>query len=264
LSIAQELVTATTAYAPVPGSSPTIYSQNVYVSNMLAQLNKANAAIFSNLETTIDLSTLPLSIPSKKITLGRLCELGTREPDFAWPFFEALWTELTLPGRPPLMFTLDSLSYIMQNSLYRTSKFEPIHAMDLAIIKKFTDLLSGAKTLPNGGAIIGATSHSHAPVSLSLNLAIKQETDRQAGREVTKLDPFERKYDARADATMKGVELFKLGGLSKVEARGLMEYWAKSGVFRGVVNEKSVSEKWSVSGGGVVGEIERGTLKMRI
>lgn len=231
---------------------------------MLAQMGKANAAIFEKLETTQPLESLPVPISTKKVTLARLCELGARDPDISWPLFEALWTELNLEGRPPLLFTLDSLSLIMQNSLYKTNKFEPIHAMDLGLVRKFTDLLSGAKTLPNGGAVIAATSRSHAVLSKSLTLAITQEEDRKAGREITKLDPFERGYDTRAEQAMKGVEVLKLKGLSKPEARGLMEYWAGSGVFRGVVDERVVAEKWALAGNGVVGEIERGALRMRI
>jgi len=43
-----------------------------------------------------------------------------------------------------------------------------------------------------------------------------------------------------------------------------MEYWAQSGVFRGQVDEKTVTEKWALAGNGIVGEIERGALRMRI
>lgn len=152
----------------------------------------------------------------------------------------------------------------MRNSEYRNAKYELIHSLDLAIIRKFTDLLSGTTDLPNGGAIIAATSRSHSPIVKSLELAIIQQEDRQAGREVTRLDPFERGYDERAEKALKGAEVLKLGGIKKEEARGLMEYWAHSGVFRGVVDERSVNEKWAVAGSGVVGEIERAALRMRI
>lgn len=232
---------------------------------MFSQILKANNAILSKLNTeVVDLSTLPIPIKEKTVTLARLCELGARDPEFSWAIFEAFWTEITQAGRPPMMFTLDGLNYILRNSEYRSAKYELIHSFDLAIIKKFTDLLSGAATLPNGGAIIAATSRSHAPLSKSLTLAIKQQEDRQNGREVTKLDPFEREYDPRADEALKSVDVLKVGGLNKEEARGLMEYWAQSGVFRGTVNEKLVNEKWALAGSGVVAEIERATLKMRI
>ena len=49
-----------------------------------------------------------------------------------------------------------------------------------------------------------------------------------------------------------------------MEARALMEYWAQSGVLRQRVDEKTVTAKWALAGNGVVGELERGALRMRI
>jgi small subunit ribosomal protein S29 len=43
-----------------------------------------------------------------------------------------------------------------------------------------------------------------------------------------------------------------------------MEYYAMSGVLRNTVTERLVSEKWSVSGGGIIGELERATVRTRI
>jgi len=87
---------------------------------------------------------------------------------------------------------------------------------------------------------------------------------KQGGKVLTKRDPYEKKYDERADRVLKGLEILQLKGLSKVEARGLMEYWAKSGMLRSRVDEKTVTEKWAVAGNGIIGEIERNALMMRI
>lgn len=83
-------------------------------------------------------------------------------------------------------------------------------------------------------------------------------------------DPF-RKYDERvlgvfnrsSPAVGGLVEVQRIGGVGKEEARSLMEYWAKSGVCRQRVDEGFVGEKWSLSGGGVVGELERAVVRMR-
>lgn len=159
---------------------------------------------------------------------------------------------------------LDSLSYIMGMSQYRDPDFKQIHACDLALVNHFTDYLSGTQKLPNGGAILAATSRSHAPISLSMELMIRQQSQRQNGQQVVERDPYERKYDERVEAALKGVDVLTLKGLSKVEARGLMEYWAASGVLRQRVDERTVTEKWALAGGGIVGEIQRGALRMRI
>lgn len=152
----------------------------------------------------------------------------------------------------------------MQNTLYKSADFNEVHAHDLAIVKHFVEYLGGQRSLPNGGAIIAATSRSHAPVSKSMELMIQQIAEEQSKMDISPRDPFEREYDLRAEEAMQGVHVLRLGGLSKHEARGLMEYWAQSGVLRQQVDERSVAEKWALAGNGIVGEIERGALKMRI
>jgi len=57
----------------------------------------------------------------------------------------------------------------------------------------------------------------------------------------------------------------RLKGLEKdVEARGLLEYFARSGVMREAVSQKTVGEKWSLAGGGVVGELARFGGRLRV
>ncbi|RFU26174.1 hypothetical protein B7463_g10175, partial [Scytalidium lignicola] len=258
---AQELTTAVTDYAPIDGTNPVLYSQNTYTANLLSQISKSNSAVLSGLEITQQ-HTLPIPIPPKT-TLARLAELGARDPELSWPIFKALWSELTAPGRPPLLMTLDSLNHIMRDSDYRSPEFELIHAHDLALINHFVRYFSGNTQLPNGGAFMGAMSKSHAPTSKALELAISQKADVQDGKQVRAKDPFT-KYDDRAFNSMQAVDLIRLKGLSKDEARGLMEYWAASGVLRSRIDERTVTEKWALSGNGVVGEIERGVLRMRI
>ena len=261
-SLAQELTTAVTPYALIPNTTPTLYSQNDYTAAWLTRISKSNSAILESLQLTQE-HQIPIPVQSN-ISLFRLCELGARDPDIAWPVFQALWTELTSDGRPPILFALDSLHCAMADTLYKSADFRPIHAHDLVILKHFTEYLSGSKDLPNGGAIIAATQRSHAPINLTLNLAIQQAEDKQLKQPITPKDPFEKTYDPRAEAALSKVKILRLGGLDKLEARGLMEFWAQSGVLRSLVDEKTVAEKWSLAGHGVVAEIEKGTLKMRI
>ena len=55
-------------------------------------------------------------------------------------------------------------------------------------------------------------------------------------------DPYVTK-DHRVENAMKDVQVLKLQGLSKEEARGVMEYYARSGMLRGSVTEGLVSEE---------------------
>ncbi|KAF8866643.1 hypothetical protein BDZ45DRAFT_720188 [Acephala macrosclerotiorum] len=347
---AQEVTNAMNDYAPIQGTTPTLWSQPTYTAKWLGQIGKANNAVLQNLKLSME-HNLPIPVQSN-ISLARLCELGARDPDVAWPVFLAFWSEITARGRPPVLMCLDSISNVLGVSLYRAPDYSLIHSHDLAIIRHFVDHLSGKAKLPNGGAVIAATSRSHAPISKSLELVIananekaahakymeefsikeaqhkanyaaylkrfpamkaereaeiarweqqfafeaaelaartapKQMLDKKEYRatnpspepmsnptpyqplqpkelQLTPRDPFEKAYDARADAVLKSIEVLSLKGISKTEARGLMEYWAQSGVLRQRVDEESIAEKWALAGNGIVGEIQRGALWMRI
>ena len=77
-----------------------------------------------------------------------------------------------------------------------------------------------------------------------------------------KRNPFATYDDRVLGCVNEGIEVQRLEGVSREEARGLMEYWAKSGMLRRKVSEGFVGEKWAVSGGGVVGELQRATVRM--
>ncbi|KAK5107371.1 hypothetical protein LTR62_001351 [Meristemomyces frigidus] len=69
--------------------------------------------------------------------------------------------------------------------------------------------------------------------------------------------------DQRVSDVMESVEVRKVEGLSKVEARGVMEYYARSGMVRAAITEGLVSEKWTLAGNGMVGELEKATVMAR-
>lgn len=262
MSKAVELTAARTDYSPIPNTEPTLYSQSNYVATLLGAIGKANNAVLSGLTISHPHTDLPVPIQAN-ISLARLAELGSRDPEIAWPLFNAFWAEITAAGRPPILFCLDGLPYIMKDSAYRSPDFKPVHAHDLAFVKLFVDYLSGVTTLPNGGSIIASMTRSSDPSSPSMTLALKHLREKKAGSELTKEDPFT-PYDTRTRASLQKVDLMDLKGLSKPEARGLMEYWAASGVMRQRIDERIVAEKWTLAGNGIVGEIERGALRMRI
>lgn len=202
---------------------------------------------------------------------------SAREADQAWPVFDALWYELTAvkadgtgKPRPPILYALDGLHNIMRMSDYRATNFDLIHSHDLVFVRNFVELLSGKTAFPNGGAVVGATCRNNAPRNPSMELAIQRQLERQAGRsekQLTPRDPFSRKYDERTDQVLEntGVRIVNARGISKAEARSLMEYWAASGLLRTQVDEKTVSEKWITGGNGIIGEMEKaGLLSLRL
>ncbi|KAI1759047.1 mitochondrial ribosomal protein [Hypoxylon sp. FL1150] len=253
---AQELTTGATEYSPIPNSEQ--FSQPVYTIKLFQAIYKANQSVLSQHKIELDHMHLPVAA-NRGMTLAALAN-ATKEPEFAWPVFQALWKELLLPGRPPILFTLDGLSHIMRISDYRSPAFELIHSHDLSLIRLFTDALGGKTQFPNGAGILGICTKGNSLVIPSMEKALEQAAAAQAGTPVPERDPFFAKYDNRVFEALKGVKLLNVKGVSKQEARGLMEYWAASGILRTRVDEKNVSEKWTMAGSGILGEMERVAL----
>ena len=233
------------------------FAQPVYCLKLLQNIYKANKPVLEKLQLQNDWSKM--TNLKQGATLADLA-LSAKESEYAWPTLNALWTELTLPGRPPVLFTLDGLAHINKISEYRDPSFNEVHAHDLVLVRMFVDALSGKTKLPNGGAIIAATSENNSHHHPSQELVLSQLEAGQAGNEVPKPDPYERKYDERVYDALKNSFVMRLEGVSKEEGRALMEYWGASGLVRDVLNSRTVSEKWALGGHGNVGEMERVAL----
>ncbi|KAF2744085.1 hypothetical protein M011DRAFT_470748 [Sporormia fimetaria CBS 119925] len=258
---AQDLVNAHTEYAPLQGSQPMQYTQDTYTANLLSQILKANKQI-ADLPVTKEHS-LPQPLPPKA-TLRSLIDIGVATPESSWSVFAALWEELTQPGRPPIMFAIDGLAHIMRNSEYLSADVKPIHAFDLTIVRQFVDYLSGAKSLPNGGIIFAATSGSNSPTVDALNFSLQCAAARQfAPEKMPRWNPYTN-LDMRVMEALKDVDTLPLKGLTKEEARALMEYYAESGMLRAKVDDGLVGERWALAGMGNIGELERTTVRMRV
>lgn len=233
------------------------FAQPVYCLKMIQNLYRANRAVLEKLQLQKDWSRF--TNLKQGATLADLA-LSAKEAEYAWPTLLALWTELTLPGRPPVLFALDGLAHINKISEYRDPSFNEVHAHELSLVRTFVDALSGKTPLPNGGAIIGSTSENNSHHHPSQELVLSQLEAGQAGQRVPRPNPYERKYDERVYEALKNSWVLRVDGVSKDEARSLMEYWGASGLVRNVLNSRTVSEKWTVGGHGIVGEMERATL----
>jgi small subunit ribosomal protein S29 len=233
------------------------FSQPAYCLKLIQSIHKANKDVLGQLKVEKDWSRL--TGLKQGATLSELL-LSCKESEYAWPTLNAFWTELTLPGRPPVLFGLDGLAHINKMSEYRDPSYKQVHAHELSLVRTFVDALSGKSKLPNGGGIIAATSESNALYPVSQQLVLSQLEAGQAGREVPKPDPYERKYDSRVYDALKNSYVLRVEGVSKDEGRALMEYWGASGLARGVIDWRNVSEKWALGGHGIVGEMERVAL----
>ncbi|GAB7364777.1 hypothetical protein MBLNU230_g5575t1 [Neophaeotheca triangularis] len=268
----KDLTTNQTAYEPSP-DDPNIYLQPNYASQLLMNITKANYNLLNGLRISKQHS-LPIPIQAN-ISLARFAELGARDPDLAVPIWRALLEELTTPDssegqgqqRPPLYVSLDGFDHVMRTSLYMNAEAKNIHAHDLSLVRDFIQFLTGERKLPNGGAVVAALSQSNRAAAASLDHCLEKQLRLQAGdqgAQAMKWDPYV-PADEKVVKVMQsaGLEVQELRGLSKEEARGVMEYYAQSGLLRTNVTQGLVSERWTLAGGGVVGELERGSVGMR-
>ncbi|KAI8935765.1 hypothetical protein NX059_007285 [Plenodomus lindquistii] len=265
----QDLVNAHTAYAPLENSDPLQYTQDDYTAALLQQMLNSNKKFLESTKLATK-PELPVPLP-ENASLKDLVTLGTTAPEASWPVFTALWAELSQPGRPPVLLALDGLSHIMRNSEYMSADVKPIHAHDLTLVRHFVDHLSGVKSLPNGGIVLGCTSKSNSPTSQALDFCIEVAEARQNTPDnIPQWNPY-KNVDPRVMEALKDInnekadlDVIKVGGLSKDEARSIMEYYAESGMMRHQINDGLVSERWSLAGMGNIGELERASVRLRL
>lgn len=162
------------------------FSQPVYCLKLLHNIYKANKAVLEKHYLQKDWSRLS-SLLRENATLADLV-LSAKESEYAWPTLNALWSELTQPGRPPVLLGLDGLAHINKISEYRDPSYKRVHSHDLSLVRLFTDALSGKTELPNGGAIIAATSDNNTHYHPSQELVLSQLEAGQAARQVLQLE----------------------------------------------------------------------------
>jgi small subunit ribosomal protein S29 len=276
---AQDLTNAHTSYQPLNQPDGTIYIQPHYTAKLLTNFARANQALLSTLRLSKQ-HQLPIPIQSN-ISLYRFADLGARDPELAWPIWQALWSELTAPSqsqgeglqRPPVLMSMDGVDQAMRMCAYLDRDANPIHAHELALVKQFSGYLSGQTPLPNGGMLIAATCASNHAASPTLDFCLtynhtvqrnaRLESDGAAHQlPLPEWQPYAVK-DQRVEAAAKDVRAIKLQGLTKEEAKGVMEYYAQSGLFREAVTDGAVSEKWTLAGSGIIGELEKASVRAR-
>ncbi|RDA83283.1 hypothetical protein CP532_3699 [Ophiocordyceps camponoti-leonardi (nom. inval.)] len=253
----QDLTNGNTDYSPIRGTKPLQFCQPTYTLQLLQTILQVNGTVLSKLPLRLewpDLGTF-----SRNATIADLL-LSMKEIEYAWPTFEALWQELNQPDRPPILLSLDGLAHINKISDYLDPTMNPVHAHELTLVRLFIDALSGKTKFRNGGAVITATSCSNSPQHPSQDLVLSQVEAAQAGTEVPQANPYERGYDQRIHDALKDTFVLRVPNVSKEEGRALLEYWAASGVVKEVIDTRTVSEKWTLGGHGIVGEMERVAL----
>ncbi len=223
-------------------------------------------------ESVLGSLTLNHPIPNHLIadqppnSVYELAMLGADNPALAQQIWYHVFTELTEPGRqdrPPTLFAIDGLDHWMGMTQYRSADYDPIHAHQFVLIKQLLSLLFTDSPLHYGGMVVAATTQSNNPVHPSFSVLLKQIESLNAGLSVSdRKFPLPSPYSKPDLKTLQllppypqNTTVTTLSGLSKSETTGLLKYFANSGVMADHVDARTVAEKWTLSSGGIVGEL---------
>ena len=277
---AQDITIGQSSYAPmqsIDSKKEQLYVQPEMTVQLLSRAAYSNDKVLSSLKVAHK-HTIPEVRTSFDMSLKDLALAGAETPSYAWAVWQAFWKELTVPvekaARPPVLIAIDGLDHWMTTSKYRSAAYELVHAHQLALVRQFVNVLfsqPSGESLPNGGMIIAATSGSNSPTLPDFSLLLRQLKARQSGMQVTDEgfpmpEPY-RNIDQHVTNLIGAAEkpeLVTLQGLSRGEAKGLLEYYARSGMMRESITEAIVGEKWSLSGGGVIGEMAKLGKRVRV
>jgi small subunit ribosomal protein S29 len=277
-TIGRELIDASSDYALVPDSTPPQYAQNSLIADIISRMIEGNKTLFFAMKLS---RTYDIPVRNEpNMTLYEFGRIATLNTDLAWPIFRALWHEINLQSspevdafgkRPPILLCVDNISHIFGLTKYQVLNKEdalsPIHSYDMVLPKLVIDCLTGEESFGNGGVVMGATSGSDRvtchPLEAGIKLAeSKQKSPDSPASLADVWNPYDR-IDRRVLDSMMDLKVLRLSGVSKDEARQIIEYWAYNGVVRDRVADDWVSDRWTMSGGGLMGELEKAVVHMR-
>lgn len=264
-----ELVDGSTSYQPARDSAGNIhYIQPDYTAKLLGSIAKANAKILSKLRLSRE-HNFPKPVQSN-ISLDRLLELGAQDTELSVAIWQVFLEEMTnVPQdsakhpRPPMLLTIDGLGYMMRDSEYLNAQLQKIHAHDLSLVASLRDLLSGATPMKNGGMVLACISDSKRASTPDMDHVLAKKIEKAGGKSAPNWTSWTAP-DERITKVFDTVDVRKVAGLAKEEAKAIMEYYALSGMMRTAITDNLVNEKWAVCGGGIVGEIEKSCMVKHI
>ncbi|KAA8893525.1 mitochondrial ribosomal death-associated protein 3-domain-containing protein [Sphaerosporella brunnea] len=233
---AADLVIGHTEYEHDSASG--LWAQREYTRTLLNQIANANRGVLKNLTLSKAYKLRNHDFPAD-FDLLHFCKVGSDDSAVSHEVFTVLLEELSQQGRLPVLFTLDSLNFMMRESEYRDPDFNIIHAHDLALPRYFIEYLNGTRKFAKG-LVIGATSAAGAPRTDALEYALNG----------WKL-PVYSNLDERIAPSIKGAEVIKVGAMEKNEAKSLLEYCRESGLLREPtrLDEEKVAQRYTLSSG---------------
>ena len=291
LTAGHELTNNTSFYAPArkpasatqdEGSQPEeqLYNQSHLAQALLKRAAYANETVLSTLKLNHieeHLKDYPKLRIKPNATLRDIALIGTEDATLAVSAWKVFWKELNTAGnnpRPPLLIAVDGADHWFGLTKYRNAEFKLIHAQQFTLIKQLTDLLFSSPQTPapllNGGLILFTTSGSNSPNFPSFEALIEQIQATKQGispksPDFPLQDPYS-KPDTRVTSLLEraaGVNVLDVNGTSKFESKGILEYFAKSGLLQKPLSERLVQDYRQLSAGGIIGELAKLGARVR-
>ncbi|KEF51937.1 uncharacterized protein A1O9_11927 [Exophiala aquamarina CBS 119918] len=280
-----EFTNNTSFYAPVRKTSPSsqdenslpgeqLYNQSHLAQALLTRAANANQMVLSTLKLNHleqHLQDYPKLRIKPKATMRDIALLGAQDATNAVSAWKVFWKELNTAGnnpRPPVLVAVDGVDHWFGLTKYRNADYNLIHAQQFTLIKQLTDLFFSLPKTPspllNGGLLLYTTSGSNSPKFPSFEALIEQIQATERGvnpksPEFPLQDPYS-KPDVRVTSLVSragGISLLDVNGTSQFESRGILDYFARSGLLQKPLSEQLVSDFRQLSAGGIIGELAK-------
>ncbi|KAJ1845012.1 hypothetical protein LPJ70_002691, partial [Coemansia sp. RSA 2708] len=219
------------------------YMQLEIVSELLRGIGAMNSEVLSQIPLGKDLVVGKKTLTATK-TLADLVDLGVRTPALAHNVFEALLAIASTQTNVPVLLAVDEVNTLWSTSNYRDHNDEILPASRLRLISSLLPFFEGKSTLAKGW-VLGATSYSDTrfmPKNMrdTLNPAPKVPV---ANRELAKELKAEKLQNALPFSVLR------VGTMSAMEARALMNFYHRANIIASPVTEALVAKRWIVGSG---------------
>ncbi|KAF9208439.1 37S ribosomal protein S23 mitochondrial [Haplosporangium sp. Z 27] len=228
-------VNSSFAYNKVPNT--TSFVQPSLASTLVGQINSVNKSVLNNIVTSEPIRVGRHDI-EKGTTLSALLETGVKDPFAAQDVVEAFLKEMGIQEEIPTLMAVDEVNSFFRPTQYMSTDGKELEPEHLKLPNLFLNYISGKKSFDHG-AVVTATSDTR--------LANKSEVlDVALG--VKEVSPYKNLSQSLLSWT-EGLTRFDVPNYTKVEAKGVFDYYKKGNILYDAPSEALFLNKFITSGG---------------
>ncbi|KAG0309076.1 37S ribosomal protein S23 mitochondrial [Dissophora globulifera] len=223
------------AYNKVPKS--TAFVQPTLASALVGQILNVNKSALSKI-------IIPETVPvgrhevAKGTSLASLLESGVKGQFAAQDVMEVFMKQIGAQKEIPTLIAVDEINSFFRPTQYMNQEGKELDPEHLKLPQLFLEYISGKSTFEHG-AVIGATSDAL--------LANKSEV-LEVALGIKDVSPY-KKLSSSLMAWAQGLARIEVPNYTAAEAKGVLEYYKKGGVFYDAPSEAYFQSKLITSGG---------------